>query len=657
MDRIIEVKVRGNYLVKDNSVAGVQGEANSTYLRIEFDDGWDGYAKTIMWLNATGTETAGRVLTTDQLEDIADSTRIYLTPIPGEALTEWGEVVFAIDGYINGKRKKSAYGKLKVKPGEEFAVLEDVTPSQAEQLQTQIEAIVDEVAALVSERNALEGMTVTANTLEPGSAATVEKQLIGKALHLIFGIPRGAIGPQGDKGEQGEPGAQGIQGIQGIPGYTPQKGVDYFDGKDGFSPIVEISEIVNGHRVTITDTEGTESFDVMDSNPVVGAGVNNEDNLFTSGDSARMSANILYGLNIGGILSADAYRINSVSVKLTAAGTVRFGAYSLTESADGTTGVLTLEKLLGEVTLDAAGTAELTVEGGWYADGCIFLIACAESAIIEYSEAGGISVTGYPYFDDASYYGNAEGDTISCDLGQHTLQSAIGSVNYDAIRYMTVEEYALETSTAAKELEARVKKAENDIAELMYEAIDITAFSVTPSVAEKGSTVESVSFTWTINRDPETLTFDGTNIDSTLRKTTLTGLAVTEKKTWKLQALDERYASDSMSATLSFYNGIYYGMAAAPATVDSEFIKALSGKVISGNAARTVNVTGGEGLYFWYAYPAALGAVKFNIGGFDYEYEAETVSFTNDYGVTENYYVYKSGQPILSSVSVTVKGA
>lgn len=477
-------------------------------------------------------------------------------------------------------------------------------------------------------QNALENMSAAAKQLPSDSDATVEKQLVNNTFHLIFGIPRG------EAGENGEP------------------------GKDAVSPIVDIAEIENGHRVTITDAEGSKSFDVLSGNPYFGAGVNYIDTAIANltPTSARMSANILYGL--GNNTQSDAVRINSVSVKLTAAGTVRFGAYSLTASADGSTGTLTLEKLLGEVTLDAAGTAELSIDGGWRFDGRAFLIACAESAIIEYHDgAGGFTVTGFPCFEDANYYGNAEGDTISCDLGRHPLQTAIGSVNYDAIRYMTVEEYALETSTAAKELEARVKKAENDIAELMYEPIDITAFSVSPSVAEKGSTVESVSFTWAINRDPKALRFDGTTIDSALRKTTLTGLAVTSRRTWELQAVDERFASDSMSATLNFYNGIYYGMAAAPATVDSEFIKALSGKVISGNAARTVNVTGGEGLYFWYAYPVSLGAVKFNIGGFDYEYEAEIVSFTNDYGVTENYYVYKSGQPILSNVSMTVKGA
>lgn len=35
-------------------------------------------------------------------------------------------------------------------------------------------------------------------------------------------------------------------------------------GADGFSPIIDVAEIVGGHRITITDADGTESFDVLD---------------------------------------------------------------------------------------------------------------------------------------------------------------------------------------------------------------------------------------------------------------------------------------------------------------------------------------------------------------------------------------------------------
>lgn len=147
MDRIIEVKVRGNYLVKDNKNAGTQGEANVTALRIDFDSGWDGHAKTITWWDAKGENPVSRVLTADLLENLAESTRIYLTLIPGEAMLEWGECIFGIDGYINGKRARSAYGKLVVKPGAGAPVLEEVTPSQIEQLQVQIDTLLADMQA------------------------------------------------------------------------------------------------------------------------------------------------------------------------------------------------------------------------------------------------------------------------------------------------------------------------------------------------------------------------------------------------------------------------------------------------------------------------------------------------------------------------------
>lgn len=65
----------------------------------------------------------------------------------------------------------------------------------------------------------------------------------------------------------------GKDGKEGQAGYTPQKGIDYFDGKDGqngsngkdgTSPIVSVSTITGGHRITITDANGTKTFDVMD---------------------------------------------------------------------------------------------------------------------------------------------------------------------------------------------------------------------------------------------------------------------------------------------------------------------------------------------------------------------------------------------------------
>lgn len=71
----------------------------------------------------------------------------------------------------------------------------------------------------------------------------------------------------------GEDGQDGQDGADGQDGYTPQKGIDYFDGadgqdgtdgEDGVSPTITSEAITGGHRLTITDAEGTTTVDVMD---------------------------------------------------------------------------------------------------------------------------------------------------------------------------------------------------------------------------------------------------------------------------------------------------------------------------------------------------------------------------------------------------------
>lgn len=47
-------------------------------------------------------------------------------------------------------------------------------------------------------------------------------------------------------------------------GADGRDGADGQNGADGFSPSVSVSSITGGHRVSVTDAEGTESFDVMD---------------------------------------------------------------------------------------------------------------------------------------------------------------------------------------------------------------------------------------------------------------------------------------------------------------------------------------------------------------------------------------------------------
>ena len=48
-------------------------------------------------------------------------------------------------------------------------------------------------------------------------------------------------------------------------------------GKDGVSPVVTVEDIENGHRITIIDTKGEQSFDVLNGSGVGGSGVDGKD--------------------------------------------------------------------------------------------------------------------------------------------------------------------------------------------------------------------------------------------------------------------------------------------------------------------------------------------------------------------------------------------
>ena len=70
----------------------------------------------------------------------------------------------------------------------------------------------------------------------------------------------GEQGPKGDTGEKGPKGDTGAKGDKGDPGETGATGPK---GDDGVSPVISTQTITGGTKVTITDSTGEHSFDVM----------------------------------------------------------------------------------------------------------------------------------------------------------------------------------------------------------------------------------------------------------------------------------------------------------------------------------------------------------------------------------------------------------
>ena len=199
MDRIIEVKVCGNHLSKDNKRAGVKGEANVTKLHITFDEGWRHYAKEITFFDAYGKNPTKVILCAQMFEGEDD----YLVPIPAEPLAESGMMTFVIDGTLDNKIQRSLSDNLEVydvpdTTGAKNAV--EPTPDDLQQMQGEIEYIKGNVMRAIEAREAIEAMRATAETLPTGEKAFVNKSEADGVVTLHFGLPRGDKGNTGDSG-------------------------------------------------------------------------------------------------------------------------------------------------------------------------------------------------------------------------------------------------------------------------------------------------------------------------------------------------------------------------------------------------------------------------------------------------------------------------
>jgi len=197
------------------------------------------------------------------------------------------------------------------------------------------------------------------------------------------------------------------------------------------------------------------------------------------------------------------------------------------------------------------------------------------------------------------------------------------------------------------------------VEDLEYIPVEISSASVSvPSggIAEMGSTVAAVTVGWALKGTPVGLTLNGTAVEpATSTSKALSGLSLTTNTDFTLIATDAREHTSTKVAKLYFYNQCYYGVAAIPSSVNSEFIAGLASKILTGTKVRNITLNAGSGQYIWYAVPKRLGTCNFNVGGFDGGFQApQTVSVTNESGYTEDYYVYRSTNANLGDTTVKV---
>ena len=146
--REIRMTVYAGLLKKNSNLGGAQGEGNVTDLLIEFRPEWDGTTKTITFYDANMENPVQVTLTTALLEDAAQDIRTYRVPIPSEPLAIAGQMTFTIDGYVSGSRARTAQDTLIVLPSPMVKDPSAITPTQAEQLQAGIDAVLEDIAGM-----------------------------------------------------------------------------------------------------------------------------------------------------------------------------------------------------------------------------------------------------------------------------------------------------------------------------------------------------------------------------------------------------------------------------------------------------------------------------------------------------------------------------
>lgn len=191
-----------------------------------------------------------------------------------------------------------------------------------------------------------------------------------------------------------------------------------------------------------------------------------------------------------------------------------------------------------------------------------------------------------------------------------------------------------------------INEINRQIADILYKAITISKFTNTVNTAEKGDTIDSVTFNWTTSKTPSTITLAGESLDVSATSHTYSDLGLTKDsvvKSWELVVTDERDAQAKKSTSITFLDRVYYGAAAEPASYDSAFIMSLANKPLSSGKVTSFTATAGAGQYVYYCLPTYMGTCLFNVGGFDGGVNlVDTIELVNQHGHAQNYYIYRT---------------
>lgn len=184
------------------------------------------------------------------------------------------------------------------------------------------------------------------------------------------------------------------------------------------------------------------------------------------------------------------------------------------------------------------------------------------------------------------------------------------------------------------------------------------SLSVTPNTAEMGQVITSVNLTWSYNKPVLSQSINngvGAITPVSLRAYTHSPTLINTNTSYILTANDG-YTTINPSASVTYYHRRYWGVSVNASLTEAE-IK-LGSTELSNSRPKSTNYNCTGGRRFWYAYPTYLGLASATVNGFTFSgwiggTTPQTISITNAYGYTENYYYYLSNN-IQNGASIPV---
>lgn len=178
--RIVKLQIANEYIVGGGVSIGAVGSHDDVLLEMDFRSSalWAGTTRRAIFSNALGENRTPIILTTNLLAE--GHSEVYLVPVPAEAKDVAGECFLTVEGYIGEGESEilrvvTEETTFRVLPSKLYHnETPSLTPSEAEQLQAEIDAIKETVAEVANARQETsDNAAASANSAQDAEAWSV----------------------------------------------------------------------------------------------------------------------------------------------------------------------------------------------------------------------------------------------------------------------------------------------------------------------------------------------------------------------------------------------------------------------------------------------------------------------------------------------------